>query len=269
MRYCLPICCLLVLGLLSPIHADDLVSVVIYDHTGNTQSPTNLSRILTPEAGFALRRATAEQIRNGMLDGADVVIFPGGSGSKQSANLEALGRLKVQNFVRKGGGYVGICAGAYLASAEYPWSLHIINTRVLDRKHWARGKGVVTLSLSKAGREMFTESRAEVTVKYAQGPLLAPAIDGELSAYTPLALYESEIAEKGAPSGIMVGTTAIAAGEFGAGRVLCFSPHPEKGEGPHKFISAGVRWTSGQNTSKSKSSESPEVRELEGIGGSN
>ena len=173
------------------------------------------------------------------------MIFPGGSGSKQSANLEEAGRDEVRRFIREGGGFVGICAGASLASAEYPWSLHVINTRVLDRKHWARGSGVVRLSLSGAGRTVLGDEREEVEVMYAQGPLLAPAIDADLPAYTPLALFESEVAEKGAPSGVMVGTTAIATGEFGAGRVLAISPHPEKSHGPHHFIEAGVRWAAG------------------------
>lgn len=236
---------LIVLGLALSALADGVINVAIYDRTGESKGADNLAGILTKEKGFEIARVTGEEIRNGAIRGMDVVIFPGGSGSKQSAHLEEAGREEVRRFVREGGGYVGICAGAYLASAEYPWSLHLINTRVIDRKHWARGTGVVSLSLSTRGREILHEANDTVEVYYGQGPLLAPAIDPELPAYTPLAVYESEIAEKDAPSGVMVGTTAIASAPFGKGRVLVISPHPEKSSGPNHFIDATVRWVAG------------------------
>ena len=62
-----------------------------------------------------------------------------------------------------------------------------------------------------------------------------------------LATYNSEIAKKGAPSGVMVGTTAIAAGACGKGRVLCFSPHPEKTKGLEDFVCRAVRWAAGKD----------------------
>jgi hypothetical protein len=42
-----------------------------------------------------------------------------------------------------------------------------------------------------------------------------------------------------------VGTHAIVRAEYGRGRVICYSPHPEKAAGPHPFIEAGVRWAAG------------------------
>ncbi|MBU6174095.1 MAG: biofilm PGA synthesis protein PgaB, partial [Planctomycetes bacterium] len=56
------------------------------------------------------------------------------------------------------------------------------------------------------------------------------------------AIFSSEIAEKGAPSGVMVGTSAVVRGEFGTGRVFCFSPHPELTEGLHHLIPIAVEW---------------------------
>lgn len=222
------------------------ISVVVYSQTETAKGPMNLKRILTAERGFEVRSAPPDAFANNALSGADVVILPGGSGSKQSKSLGEEGREAIQRFVDGGGGYVGICAGAYLASAEYDWSLHLINTRVLDRKHWARGSGLVTLSLAPAAAEVLGVEGDRAEVQYAQGPLLAAAIDPELPPYRPIALFETEIAKKGAPEGVMVGTTAIATGDFGAGRVLCFSPHPEKSAGPHEFIEAGVRWAAGR-----------------------
>jgi hypothetical protein len=57
-----------------------------------------------------------------------------------------------------------------------------------------------------------------------------------------LAAFETEIAKNGAPRGVMKGTTAIARGNFGDGRVVCFSPHPEQTPGRESFVSSAVRW---------------------------
>jgi hypothetical protein len=40
----------------------------------------------------------------------------------------------------------------------------------------------------------------------------------------------------------MKGTTAIAAATFGDGRVLCFSPHPEKTPGLEYMIVRAISW---------------------------
>ena len=66
-----------------------------------------------------------------------------------------------------------------------------------------------------------------LSIQYAQGPLLAPANRPEIEDYDVIATFETEIAKNGAPTGVMKGTTAIAKGQFGNGRVICFSPHPE------------------------------------------
>ena len=48
----------------------------------------------------------------------DLVVFPGGSGSRQAAALEQEGRGAVWRFVEAGGGYLGVCVGAYLAAGN-------------------------------------------------------------------------------------------------------------------------------------------------------
>jgi glutamine amidotransferase-like uncharacterized protein len=219
------------------------IRVAIFDDAGGSEKgPPNVERCLPAAGGFKTERVTAADIRGGALDRFDVVIHPGGSGSKQAAALEESGRHAVRQFVEQGGGFVGICAGAYLASAHYPWSLGLIDARVVDREHWARGTGDVQIVLTSAAREVFAADQEEVTIYYGQGPLLAPAGSEDIPDYQMLASYETEIAENGAPHGVMQGTTAIARGTFGKGRVFCFSPHPEKTPKLDPFVRAAVLW---------------------------
>lgn len=228
------------------LHADPPVRVAVYDDAGgNEAGPQNCERCLPTAKGFEVRRLTAEDIRAGKLEPFDVLIQPGGSGSKQAKALGTEGREAIRRFVAGGNGYVGICAGSYLASADYEWSLGLLDAKVLDRKHWARGKGEVQMRLDAAGQHALGESRRVVTIYYAQGPLLAPAGKPEIPDYERLAVFETEIAKNGAPAGVMKGTTAAARGTFGQGRVFCFSPHPEKTTGLEPLVESAVRWAAG------------------------
>ena len=152
---------------------------------------------------------------------------------------------------RSGGSFVtgvilsACCAGSYLASSDYKWSLGILNARVLDRQHWARGHGLVRIAFTDSGKEVFGKTRSEATIAYWRGPLLAPGDRDDVSAFTPLAHFETEIANNGAPAGVMKGTVAIAAGRFGKGRVLCFSPHPEKNEATYDLLQTALKSVAG------------------------
>ncbi len=198
---------------------------------------------------LSVTRITSDEIRAGKLVDIDVLVHPGGSGGGQGRDLDTLGREAVREFVRGGGGFLGICAGAYLATNDYPWSLNLIDAKVVDRKHWARGKGVVVIEFSPEGAEFFNYEYEEMMIYYGQGPLLARREwdDPEVPNYESLAIYSTEIAEKGAPEGVMVGNSALVRTEYGKGRVFCFSPHPEMTEGLGYMINIAVDWLSAAN----------------------
>lgn len=235
--------------------AAEPMRIGVYSHSTNPAKAAKIvgifTNILTPEKGFTVRRVDPEGIRTGVLTNLDVLIMPGGSGSKQATNLETTGREAIQQFVKNGGGYVGVCAGAYLASSHYPWSLHLINARVIDREHWARGKGNVILTFSDLGQKALGHPEKEVEVYYGQGPLYGRGTNDTLPAYEELAVYKTEVPKEnvppGVPMGVMQGTTAIARAEYGEGRVICYSPHPEKPFQPvFHLIENGVRWAVGK-----------------------
>ncbi|MEM6391934.1 MAG: BPL-N domain-containing protein [Planctomycetota bacterium] len=230
-------------------HQPDPLRIAVYDHTnGSAAGPKNLMHILAPDAGFVCTRITPEDIQNGILvsGGFDALILPGGSGSGQAKRLGDAGAQNIKDFVAQGGGYVGVCAGAYLASSHYKWSLNLINAKVLDTKHWNRGTGQTILDFTPEGRAALDQRSRQGEVFYGQGPLLAPGDHPDLPAYETLATYATEIAKKGAPTGVMIGTTAIARAPYGNGRVILYSPHPEKKWGLHHLIVNGVRWAATQ-----------------------
>ncbi len=226
------------------------IAIGVYFDKGAGPSVKALLRTLGKFEEVSVTKLTADQIRSGGLTGLDILMHPGGSGGDQGRNLDEPGREKIRNFVREGGGFVGICAGAYLASAHYPWSLNILDAKVLDTQHWNRGTGTVDIELTSKGRETLRTTNQKLPIHYAQGPLLAPANRPEIEDYEEMATFKTEIAKNGAPKGVMIGTTAIARGRFGQGRVVCFSPHPEMTAGLEAFLQDSIDYVNRKRTSQ-------------------
>jgi N-formylglutamate amidohydrolase/phosphoribosylformylglycinamidine (FGAM) synthase-like amidotransferase family enzyme len=219
------------------------IDVAVYKGDGASASREELLKALATEPRFQVRDVTVDDIRGGKLADVEVLIHPGGSGGGQGRALGEEGRKVVREFVEAGGGYVGVCAGAYLATCDYDWSLNILDARVLDRKHWNRGFGTVEIALTDKGRELLGVKEWQLPIYYHQGPLLAPAEKPDVADYDGLATYRTEIAKNGASEGVMPGTTAIASGVHHKGRVFCFSPHPEKTAGLEPLLVRAVWWT--------------------------
>jgi putative intracellular protease/amidase len=216
--------------------------VAVYDDTGTSSKLPNLLEALAKHSDLRVDRVDAESICSGCLASYDALIQPGGSGSRQGKTLGEEGREQIRGFVRKGGGYLGICAGAYLATSDYTWSLHILDAKVVDRAHWARGTGMVDVALTTKGRELLGVANPRPSILYFQGPLLAPADDPRIPDYEVLGRFDGEVAKHGAPTGVMKGTTAIAAAPFESGRVLCISPHPERTDNLHDMVYRALLW---------------------------
>ena len=217
------------------------IQVALFVDQG-VSSTTKLMELLNSDSSIAVTKLSAADIQGGQLDKYSVLIHPGGSGSGQGKALGESGRAKVRSFIEAGHGMVGICAGAYLASCDYDWSLHVLDAKVIDRQHWNRGNGTVAVALSERGKDLLRIKADKIDLYYHQGPLLAPAADPSVPDFIELAHYEGEIAKNGAPTGVMPGTTAIAIGTFGKGRVACYSPHPEKTPNFEPLILHGLHW---------------------------
>jgi len=225
--------------------SDPAIRVALYDAEGTNRGPAALDRDLEGAAGVVVHRVGPAEIRAGALAPFDVLVQPGGKSSVQSRALGAEGREAIRRFVRSGGGYVGFCAGAYLATTSSRRYLGLLEARLVDAGHRLRGHGTVKIELTPRGRAVFGSRAGLIEVRYANGPLLRPAPKRGLAAFETLAFYRSEIVGNGADKGVMENTPAVAAGRFGKGRVLCFGPHPEYTRGLEDFVVRAVRWAAG------------------------
>jgi putative intracellular protease/amidase len=98
--------------------AEEPVRIAVFQGDGVGPSAEDLLSVLenTGSTELVVSRISAEEIRAGELSEFDVLIHPGGSGSKQGKALGESGREAVTQFVRDGGGYLGVCGGAYLTT---------------------------------------------------------------------------------------------------------------------------------------------------------
>jgi len=220
----------------------NILRVAIYNGSGTGDGiGLKLEKILRSRSGVLVRRVGPPEVASGVLAKQfDAVIFGGGSGKGQAGGIGLAGRKAVREFVKGGGGYLGICGGAYLATSEYDWGLKIIDARTVDRKHWKRGKGKVKMELTKLGGGILGAFDQAVDIIYANGPLLGPCGRDDLDDYEVLARFRGEINENNAPKGVMLNSPAMILGRFGAGKVILFSPHPEKTETLHPFVHRAV-----------------------------
>lgn len=197
----------------------------------------------TAKAGgdLTVTRITAADVRAGKLRGYRVAVFPGGSGSGQAKALDTTGRDEVKQFVKDGGCYVGICAGCYLASTGYTWSLDLLPAKVIDRANWLRGTGPVKLEFTAAGRDWLKTTEPFATCKYANGPILEPLPDATEKLIS-LAYFREELVPAGGRPGVMVNTPAAVAARYGKGWAIGVSPHPEQTDGLRHVVPSAIRW---------------------------
>ena len=229
------------------------IFVALYDDEGGSERGVdNLTRVFDTAPDITVVHLGAAGIRPAVLSQFDVVVFGGGSGSKEAATIGKDGAEAVRLFVRNGGGYIGVCAGAYLCSAHYSWSLNLIDTHVFTGKReiqglgprsmWYRGKfSTQKMQLTDEGRKLFADIAENVDVRYQNGPIVSPKSFPGLKPYTVLAWFRSEIVRYPPQKGTMINTPAILRGDFGKGRVVSISPHPEATKGLESMLATAVR----------------------------
>ncbi len=224
-------------------------TIGLYDAEGVGGSGCeNLERVVDATTlGHRVLALCPEDIRDGGLRGLAAVVFPGGSGGGIAKALQPAGITAVRDFVDGGGGYVGICAGAYLAgsglqsyAALLPWQ---------HTQPWAKGSATLELTLTETGRELLGKEFATIKTRYNNGPVYPDVLGQSQRAGArskPLVLAEFATPakdKKGTVHTAMVGTPAIVADTFGKGRVLLISPHPESHRELDVLVARALGWT--------------------------
>jgi glutamine amidotransferase-like uncharacterized protein len=149
-------------------------------------------------------------------------------------------------FLESGGGYVGICASAYLATCRIDGYLRVLGLN--HEQPWRRGGPQLDVTLSEEGRQILGAEFERFTTRYNNGPVFlneeTSTAGDTFPPLTVLARFATpSVDNDGVTREEMVGTPAIAASPYGAGRVMMISPHPESHEELYPLVARAIRWS--------------------------
>ena len=95
-------------------------------------------------SSYRVERINAQKIIKGhWVHEARLIIFPGGRDKPYQKKLSPLGNLRIKRFVRKGGSYLGICAGSYYAGTRVEFALDDPYLRVAEDRDLGLFPGTV------------------------------------------------------------------------------------------------------------------------------
>lgn len=219
--------------------ANKQLKVAVFEEGVSTDSMNSCVNILL-DHGIEAKRINGASIRNDGLQGYDVLVFPGGGGGDQARALGSTGCAKVEEFVKNGGGVIGICAGGYLIakgySTETSW-LELIDVEILDVDNWARGSGNVKVKV-ETDHPILKGYEGTLTARYVNGPLLT---EPSPLPYQILMTFAGAVNQT--PAGQrMTGTPALVVAGYGKGRCVWISFHPELTDGLEDLYIQAVLW---------------------------
>lgn len=97
------------------------LNVAYYNSSGAMWQENIVIPNLIQWIGCNLTRVNGQDIKDGILDYMDILIFPGGEPPLYMAEVGVDGKAKIQEFLDNGGGYMGFCAGTFYASSYTSW----------------------------------------------------------------------------------------------------------------------------------------------------
>jgi len=180
----------------------------------------------------------------------DVLVFPGGWAHQYNLWISSLGKQRIRDFINNGGGYFGICAGAFFAADTTVWDNVAYDDYYLGSFfNWITWQwepfyaynldlfsGTATGPISEIGdlstRTMTTfnfDNANDVLDSYKTVPYTEDILYYGGPYFTVSGGWwgDTAILATYASSTEAAGKAAIIAFEYGSGRVVLSAPHPE------------------------------------------
>jgi glutamine amidotransferase-like uncharacterized protein len=215
------------------------VDIAYYNGEGAWGTDEIVLSNMTKWLGCSFTTVRGQDIQGGCLDNYDVLMWPGGHYPAYWDEVGPDGKAEIQEFVSEGGGYLGICAGAYYAADYMVWmdddafpppdykvEGDELNLDLFPGVAWGPifeiadrpepGWAMTEINLVNQTHPITESLPNPMTMIYIGGPYLEPYDNASV---TILGEYD------------VTGTAAIVACEYGEGRVFLIGPHGEIEEG--------------------------------------
>ena len=114
---------LILSGLLLTINClkTELNDIALYSDNGAAESCVKATKNMFEWMGYTVQLITSDYIDKNDLDNFSIICFPGGNMYQYSQDISSPGKEKIRNFISNGGGYIGICGGAYFTGERVFW----------------------------------------------------------------------------------------------------------------------------------------------------
>lgn len=187
--------------------------------------------------GVIFTYGTSSVINQSILSNYDLLVMPGGTSGR--IYLSNVNGDVIRNFVSNGGGFLGICAGAYAASnrvygsgIDYNgWGIAPnVNSRVVNYV------GSLNLQITSAGQSLFN-LQGSTNILHVNGPAMYARSGGSIISFATYADNSTGFRNHHA----MLGDY------YGKGRVALVGPHPELTAGAFRYIPQLIAWATAQN----------------------
>ncbi len=198
------------------------------------------AKILEASPDVELTYLDGADLRNGRLEGLDILVMPGGSGFDQYDSMEKAGAEAVRRFIRNGGRYFGTCAGLALLLNEER-RVALLPYRRIDG-HYLRHGGNLNVEFNEKWTKELAVTNANWKISFYNGPIAIPgkAVAG-VKAET-MALCKNAIDEKGTNSAqqrdAMINTPAFIYASCGKGEIIACNCHPEGRKETRELVAA-------------------------------
>ena len=203
------------------------VRVAVYQDRGaGDESVFKLNRLVDLSPDLAFKFVDANSIRDGELDQADLFVLSGVCEKELDATLGPKGCSKIRSFVKNGGSFLGISAGATYALADAP--LAIVSYTNQPCVHC---RAATTISVNYNTNAFLTAGfkPGSRETRFDFGPVMWRAPDLKDASAKAMANFAGNVhlVDTNPKAPTMRGWASAVAGTYGSGRVWLFADHPE------------------------------------------
>lgn len=202
---------------------DRSTDIALYADRGTAEDCVHATQNMFEWMGYTVELVKADYINKEGLGNFSVLCVPGGDMYQYSQDLSSGGKEKIRNFIRDGGGYIGICGGAYFTGEEVIWQGDQLPMTPLGIfPGTTRGPinaiapypncTMCNINIADSTHPITQSEPDSAWILYCYGPMF---LSNEGADITILGKYEVE------------NQPAMVALEYGEGRVFIIGTHPE------------------------------------------
>ena len=208
----------------APVPEKKLKAAFYVDEGSRSNGVFYWARLLSYSPGIEMTPIDGKDLREGKLKGFDRLVIPGGSSAQQYRSMGEAGAEAVRKFVKEGGAYVGICAGFHCALNRKE-RIGLLPFEYLVGAGGAQA--VLPVEISPRGGEILGIKPGRYRVRYSLGPISKPGAPWAHGKGEVLGVYKGTVSPSGRPGGNFFDAPAVIYGNYGKGKVVATSFHPE------------------------------------------